>query len=475
MQSVAPSTSSSSTPCGTEADLARAAGRGAADAFAQLFQRHAQSMWRLAQAVTPDPQVSASSVSDGFVRVLRSVRRRQTNADEALRPLLLASTYRAALDMARRPEQAHRDAEATAQALRSGERTAEAALAMAAFRSLPERWRAAVWLREVEGFEPGEVAPVLGVSSTVSAQLTARGRRGLLGRFAQAGMEPPARLDNLLRPLAGDAPTSLKAATLAQWRKSIASDPAGRWLPAAGWMSDRAVRPLSIASAGVLALGLIGVGVLGQHTGILDGGAFSASGAPHGTNPGVNGGYSNTASAGGQFSSPLAGFLASAANYASTGGVPATSSGAGYSSSSPSSPLSSTAPPLIGGAGTGGTAAAPATSTPAPVPAATTIVTTPTRVAKLAPVGSLTPTAPSVGTSPSISLGPLPGSTTPAASVSVGSCTAINLFGVAVPVSCPAGTAPGSVLPAGSPSTAPSSTATPTTTVPPVTGAVGGL
>src|SRR5439155_18071472 len=58
-------------------------------------------------------------------------------------------------------------------------------LAAEAFRSLPERWRTVLWLSEVEGMAPSEVAPLLGVTANTAAQLAVRARAGLRERFLQ--------------------------------------------------------------------------------------------------------------------------------------------------------------------------------------------------------------------------------------------------------------------------------------------------
>ena len=482
MQSVAVPAGSLSNPVGAEADLARAAARSDAGAFAELFRRHAQPMWRLAQAVTPDPEAAATSVSEGFVRVLRSVRRRQIGLQEPLRPKLLAGTYRAALDALRRPEQAQRDLEATAESLHLGEREPDAALAMAAFRSLPERWRAAVWLHEVEGFEPADVAPVLGVSAAVASQLTARGHKGLLGRFSQAGMEAPEHLDAVLRPLALAVPAGLEGAATARWRKGIAADPAGRWVPATGWMSERALRPLSVASAGVLAIGLIGLGVLGQQTGVFTGSAIRDGGVPGqasglvgsgGAAGGGAGGYGGLTAitTGGFFDSPLGSYLTAAesALYGAFGTTPTASlSGPGLTPSSSATggtgatQAAATPPPATTPPPTG-------TSTPPP-PSAPTVPTAPqtTTVLNAAPVATITTTtSPSGGSTATVT--PLPGTTAPTGSVSVGTCTEVSLSGATVPVTCPPGVAPGTML------TSPTaSTTTTTTTAPSLTGTVSG-
>jgi len=55
-----------------------------------------------------------------------------------------------------------------------------------AFRSLPERWQSVLWYTEVEGMDPHEVAPILGITANGVAALSYRAREGLRKAWLQA-------------------------------------------------------------------------------------------------------------------------------------------------------------------------------------------------------------------------------------------------------------------------------------------------
>jgi DNA-directed RNA polymerase specialized sigma24 family protein len=269
MSSVAIPVVSTPAPLGAESDLVRRAARSDEEAFSELYRRHAQTAWRLAQAVAPTAGEAATAVADGFVRVLRGIRRHHVPASDPFRPLLLAGVYQSAIDRLRRSPE---PPAATPP-------PADLGLAGAAFRSLPERWRAAVWLHDVEGLAADRVAPVLGVSPALAAQLVGRGRRALADRFRQAGEAMPQSLGPVLRPLSASSPAALSDVATSAWRASVASDHAGRLVPSLGWLGEHAVAPLRLAVVGVLALGVISVGVLSQRDTLPRGGPV-ASGTP---------------------------------------------------------------------------------------------------------------------------------------------------------------------------------------------------
>lgn len=271
MNSVAIPASAPSTALSAEADLVRAAARGDAGSLSELVRRHSQPAWRLAQAVAPDRDAAADAFRDGFVRVLRSFRvpRRPAGAAVVFRPQVLSAVYKAAVD------QAYDRSAPPAKSRRSGSNAA-VALADAAFRSLPERWRAAVWLSEVESLDVDRIAPILGVSAAVATQLISRGKKGLQGRFAQAHQEVPEHLGEVLRMAALPAPADLLEMVRGRW-VAAGAERGPIVAPVAAWLEDRAVRPMSVAVGALVGLGLIGLGVVPQGSPVR--GPLGASGA----------------------------------------------------------------------------------------------------------------------------------------------------------------------------------------------------
>jgi hypothetical protein len=197
--------------------------------------------------------------------VLRIVHRGRVVAAEQFRPYLLAAVYRHGMESARAAEQEGREGPGASAVAERSDAPVEHQLGRA-FRSLPERWRAALWLAEVEGFTAADAAPILGVSSAVAAQLASRGRAGLEARVSESRQADLPALGVVLRAAALALPVGLGPATKEAWRKALASE-RRRAVPAAGWLIDRAPRPLLAAAAGLLAIGLIGLGVVGQRGG----------------------------------------------------------------------------------------------------------------------------------------------------------------------------------------------------------------
>lgn len=297
MSTVALPTASAGATFRTEADLTRTAARSNRASFEELYRRHSQASWRLAQAVSPDPTLAVDAVAEGFSQVLRALRRRRLSADAPFRAVLLSEVYRAAMDRVRSAK--------TSTPTKTTSGSAETAAAPhgrpatgVAFKSLPERWRAAVWLTEVEQLDRAAVATILGVSVPVAAQLVDRGRHGLLGRFAQADIAEPDHLGAALRPLAAAVPAAMEGAAIKRWKGSLTVAPSGRLAPASEWLAERAARPLGIACGGLVALGMVGLGVLTMASSPTSNGPAAAisvpaasAGAP--VNPSAPGGHSN--------------------------------------------------------------------------------------------------------------------------------------------------------------------------------------
>jgi DNA-directed RNA polymerase specialized sigma24 family protein len=370
----------------SEADMVRSAARADREAFDELYRRHHQVTWRLAQAVA-ESGAAADTVAEGFSQALRNVRRQRSLAERPFRPQVLAATYRAGVEATRddRGRPAGSDAPSAV---------------MAAFRSLPDRWRAALWLADVEHLSADGVAAVLGVSAAVASQLADRGRQGLLTRFSQVGVVRPDHLDEVLRPIAAAPPKGLEAAVAKRWRSAVVVDPGGRLVPVSDWLARRAPRPLMTACGGLLALGMVGLGVLTVASPPATTGpaaAISAPGlngpAPFNPNgsapnelfgPGANGtsmllgGLPLNDNPNASVNPILAGEGSSAALSGAAGSLPAVpgSSGSGGGAAAPGG----------GSAGGGGSAPAPAGSggggstnptSPAPSGGSTPVVSTP--------------------------------------------------------------------------------------------------
>ncbi|MDE3205982.1 MAG: hypothetical protein KGQ66_17380 [Acidobacteriota bacterium] len=233
----------------SEADLFRGAARGQRDAFVELYRRHHGPAWRLAHAVCADPDRAVGSYRDAFARVAR--RRPVRRATGDFRAAVLGAVYQEALGGA--PD--------AAVALPTGRRPGadrQSLVVEAAFRSLPERWRATIWLSEVEDFDGDAIAGVLSVSSGVAEQLLARGRRGLAGRLAQAGQARPDHLAAVLGPMIPPPPADLETLTVAAWETR---EGVGALSPISAWLEDRAVRPMGVAVGTLVGLGLIAIGI----------------------------------------------------------------------------------------------------------------------------------------------------------------------------------------------------------------------
>jgi RNA polymerase sigma factor (sigma-70 family) len=176
---------------GSDADLTALIRDGSSPAaeaaLDELYRRHRNPVLAYARTCTPDPHTAEDLVSEAFARALQAVRN-GSGPQEAWRPYLLTTVRNTATAWAltaRRTELAP-DFDtwlSDSPAALGGEdrmlRQEEADRAVRAFRSLPSRWQTALWHSAVEGESPKQIAPVLGLSPSGAASLTARAREGL--------------------------------------------------------------------------------------------------------------------------------------------------------------------------------------------------------------------------------------------------------------------------------------------------------
>jgi len=162
------------TTTATDQALVTAAGKGDEAAFAELHRRHAPLAWRLALAITGDPDLAARAVADGTGTVFTALRVGRFQAHP--HGVSLAGAVRnTALDL-------RRDGATTSPVVADD---ADALLA-GAFAGLPERWRSVLWLRDAEAQDAQRVAPVVELTPEATDQLAVRARRGLRERYLRA-------------------------------------------------------------------------------------------------------------------------------------------------------------------------------------------------------------------------------------------------------------------------------------------------
>ncbi|MBH0117405.1 sigma-70 family RNA polymerase sigma factor [Salinibacterium sp. NG253] len=160
---------------------------GVQNAFAELWSRHYRSGICVARQYT---SIDADDlVSESFARIYQRVLA-GGGPQGAFRPYLyttirnLASTWGAA----------SREVQVDEIADFEDPKTLDDPIAVAldhsltakAFRELPERWQSVLWYTEVEGMDPHEVGPLLGMSANSVAALSYRAREGLRKAWLQA-------------------------------------------------------------------------------------------------------------------------------------------------------------------------------------------------------------------------------------------------------------------------------------------------
>ena len=171
----------------SDGQLLAQARTGVQNAFAELWSRHYRSGVCVARQYT---SIDADDlVSESCARIYQRVLA-GGGPQGAFRPYLyttirnLASTWGAASREVQVDEIA--DFEDPSTIDDPAAIALDRSLTAQAFRELPERWQSVLWYTEVEGMDPHEVAPILGMSANSVAALSYRAREGLRKAWLQA-------------------------------------------------------------------------------------------------------------------------------------------------------------------------------------------------------------------------------------------------------------------------------------------------
>src|SRR5437899_4149875 len=161
--------------------LARLASRGSARAFALLYQRHHQALYRYCLAILRAPEDAQDALQSTFMNAFVALR--ASERDVAVRPWLFRIAHNEAVSILRRRrqheplEEQHEPSPDTVEAsVAQRERLAQL---VADLQELPIKQRAALLMRELSGLSIEEVASALGVSAGAAKQTLFEARSSL--------------------------------------------------------------------------------------------------------------------------------------------------------------------------------------------------------------------------------------------------------------------------------------------------------
>src|SRR5882757_4994313 len=177
----------------SDTELIESARSGDTSALAELWRRHYRSAARVARQFTSSIDAD-DLVSEAYARIFQRVLA-GGGPTGAFRPYLYTTirNLAASWGAASRDVQVDdiQDFEDPSTLDDPAAIALDRTLTARAFRSLPERWQSVLWYTEVEGMDPHEVAPILGMSANGVAALSYRAREGLRKAWLQAHVSEP--------------------------------------------------------------------------------------------------------------------------------------------------------------------------------------------------------------------------------------------------------------------------------------------
>ncbi|MGP3966206.1 RNA polymerase sigma factor [Streptomyces sp. 6N223] len=173
-----------------DAALLTGARQGDAAAFAELYRRYAEGVWRHAREHGLDADTAEDLTEEAFAQTLQALRDgggpRASLHDHLLATVRRLAAGRPAADggepSAAPPPRETTHLSAEAQAMVKADRD----LLVAAFSTLPGRWQEVLWRTAVEREPLGRVGSALGLTTNATAVLAFRAREGLRQAFLQA-------------------------------------------------------------------------------------------------------------------------------------------------------------------------------------------------------------------------------------------------------------------------------------------------
>ncbi|MGP3934143.1 sigma-70 family RNA polymerase sigma factor [Nonomuraea sp. KM88] len=178
----------------SDASLLQAARQGDATAYGRLYERHVAAARAMARQLVRRAEAE-DVVTEAFTKILDLVGR-GGGPESGFRTYLLTVVRRTVHDrskLAGRQAGEVEEYDPAAPFVDPALAGLERSLIARAYLSLPERWRAVLWLTQVERCKPAAVAPLLGLSANGVAALAYRATEGLRRAYLQIhlGAAPP--------------------------------------------------------------------------------------------------------------------------------------------------------------------------------------------------------------------------------------------------------------------------------------------
>jgi RNA polymerase sigma factor (sigma-70 family) len=165
----------------SDARLTRRAVRGDERAFAAIFRRYHQPLYRFCLAIVGSPDDAQEALQNTMAKVLRALPGEEREIE--LKPWLYRIAHNESIDLLRRRRET---SQLDVEQITPGYGLAEDAEArerlrrlLADLRELPERQREVLIMRELSGFEFEEIGAALGTSDAVARQTLYEARQSL--------------------------------------------------------------------------------------------------------------------------------------------------------------------------------------------------------------------------------------------------------------------------------------------------------
>ena len=176
--------------------LARLATRGSARAFAAVYERYHQTLYRYCRSIVRDDADAQDALQSTFTRALSALQRGQRSAP--LRPWLFRIAHNEAISVLRRRRRGEESLAAASLPVaasaeeQAGER-ARIAVLLSDLAALPDRARSALVMRELSGLSHEDIAIALDTTPGAAKQAIFEARRGLQ-EFAEGRAMPCAEV-----------------------------------------------------------------------------------------------------------------------------------------------------------------------------------------------------------------------------------------------------------------------------------------